>query len=207
MQYSPAIAQETVDLAAGLLTSEPTGFLVALQALDAPIYVTDANGVIVFFNVACVGFAGRTPATGKDRWCVSWKLYTEAGDFLPHDQCPMAQAIRDQTPIRGVKALAERPDGTRVNFMPLPTPIFGADGTFLGAVNILLDVTDLRQIDELRSQADRCRRLARAIGDERTVNTLEGMAADYDTTATALQRARGLAAANGPSFLPMHLAS
>ena len=55
----------------------------ALDALQAPIYVTDAEGLITHFNQACIGFAGRTPTVGKDRWCVTWKLYTDAGEFLP----------------------------------------------------------------------------------------------------------------------------
>ena len=192
MQFAPAIAQETVQAACGLFTSEAAGFGAMLQALEAPIYVTDASGLIVYFNPACVGFAGRTPLAGKDRWCVSWKLYTEAGEVLPHDECPMALAIRSQAPIRGVRALAERPDGARVTFMPLPTPLFGRGGDFLGAVNILIDVTDLRQIDELRRQADRCRRLSRGLGDEPTATKLQAMAADYEAAAAALERARGL---------------
>src|SRR5665213_217754 len=66
----------------------------ALDQLPAPIYVTDAEGFITYFNPSCVGFAGRTPAIGKDQWCVTWKLYTDDGKFLPHDSCPMADAIK-----------------------------------------------------------------------------------------------------------------
>src|SRR5688572_18805167 len=85
-----------------------------LDLLPAPIYVTDAGGLVTYANAACVGFAGRRPAIGKDRWCVTWKLYTEDGEFLPHDRCPMALTIRQAKPIRGLSAVAERPDGTRV---------------------------------------------------------------------------------------------
>jgi hypothetical protein len=44
--------------------------------------------------------------------------------------------------------------------MPYPTPIFDSEGKLLGAINILVDVTDRRQAEFLRSQARRCRRLA-----------------------------------------------
>ena len=158
----------------------------ALDTLQAPIYVTDAEGLITHFNQACIGFAGRMPTVGKDRWCVTWKLYTDEGEFLPHDQCPMAIAIKMKHPVRGVTAVAERPDGTRVNFMPFPTPLLGPDGELRGAINMLIDVTDARQIDELQSQARRCRRLATAAGDQRTADTLNLMAAEYDAKAAEL---------------------
>jgi hypothetical protein len=64
-------------------------------------------------------FAGRTPAVGRDRWCVTWKPYTDEGEFLPHDECPMAVAIKTKFAVRGVTAVAERPDGTRVNSGPI----------------------------------------------------------------------------------------
>jgi PAS domain-containing protein len=153
-----------------------------LDGLEAPIYVTDAGGVVTHFNRACIGFAGRTPATGKDRWCVTWKLYTNDGDFLPHDQCPMAVAIRESKSIRGVTAVAERPDGTRVNFMPFPTPLVDADG----AINVLIDITEMRQIAELKRQALRCRELARSINDKGVADTLGLMAAEYDAKAASL---------------------
>jgi len=125
----------------------------ALATLAAPIYVTDAEGWITFYNEACIDFAGRTPNVGEDRWCVTWRLYNEDGTFLPHDACPMAVAVREKREVRGAVALAERPDGTRVMFTPYPTPLVGEDGEIAGAVNILIDVTDRRQAGALRAQA------------------------------------------------------
>jgi len=158
----------------------------ALELLPAPIYVTDIDGVVTYFNQACVGFTGRQPAVGKDRWCVTWRLYTDEGAFLPHEACPMATAVKERRSVRGVTAVAERPDGTRVDFMPFPTPIHRADGTFAGAVNLLIDITDLRQIEALRSDAARARRLAGTVVDRLTVNTLSLMAEEYETKAANL---------------------
>jgi PAS domain S-box-containing protein len=164
-----------------------------LDRLQAPVYVTDAQGVVTYFNPSCTGFAGRTPAVGKDRWCVTWKLYTDEGEFLPHDQCPMAAAIKERRPIRGMTAVAERPDGTRVNFMPYPTPLFGPDGSLQGAVNILIDITEKRQLAELRRQAERCRRLADCTNDAGIRKTLLAMADEYEQSAARLAEAHGLA--------------
>lgn len=158
-----------------------------LEALPAPIYVTDSDGVVTHFNKACIGFAGRMPAIGKDRWCVTWKLYTDDGVFLPHDACPMAEAIHGRKIVRGVTAVAERPDGVRVTFMPLPTPLFGVDGQLVGAINMLIDVTEHRQIAELRENARRCHRLAVGNTDQRLSDTLKQMAAEYEIKAEDLE--------------------
>ena len=159
-----------------------------LETLPAPIYTTDADGWITFFNRACIDFSGRTPMLGQDRWCVTWKLYSTDGAYLPHEACPMAVAIKERREVRGAVALAERPDGTRVMFTPWPTPLYDSDGAVVGAVNILIDVTDERQADALHAQAVRCRRLAHSVTDQQAVDTLLLMATEYDSKADGLRR-------------------
>src|SRR5206468_6873776 len=83
-----------------------------LDALPAAIYMTDAAGRITFYNEAAVALAGRRPVIGEDQWCVTWRLYQPDGTPLPHDQCPMAIALKEDRPIRGTEKIAERPDGT-----------------------------------------------------------------------------------------------
>lgn len=123
-----------------------------LEDLPAAIYTTDAEGRITYFNKACVAFSGRTPRLGDDLWCVTWKLYTSDGAPLPHAECPMAVALREGRPVRGVEAIAERPDGSRINFLPYPTPIFDALGNLVGAVNMLVDITEQKQGQERLSR-------------------------------------------------------
>ncbi|HEU0099012.1 MAG TPA: PAS domain S-box protein [Allosphingosinicella sp.] len=160
----------------------------ALDKLPAAMYVTDAGGLITYFNPACLDFTGRRPEVGQDRWCVTWRLYTSSGEFLPHDECPMAVAINTRRPIRDVTAVAERPDGTRVIFRPYPTPIFDKNGRFVGAVNLLEDVTDEVRADDLMAQARRCRRLAYSVTDEPATETLNRMADEYESKAAELRR-------------------
>ena len=109
-----------------------------LEALPAAIYMTDADGRITFYNEAAAALAGRRPEMGQDQWCVTWRLYQPDGTPLPHDQCPMAIALKENRPVGGVGALAERPDGTRISFMPFPTPLRDASGALVGGVNMLL---------------------------------------------------------------------
>jgi PAS domain-containing protein len=172
--------------AAAVFHAKDRSLLALLDEIPAPLYVTDPAGYITYFNPSCIGFSGRTPAAGKDRWCVTWKLYTDAGEPLPHDQCPMADAIRARREVRGLTAVAERPDGTRVRFMPFPTPLFAADGAFEGAVNMLIDITGKEQASDLRDQAIRCRRLAAGCGDFAAGKAMQRMAAEFEIKACAL---------------------
>ena len=158
-----------------------------LDELPAPIYVTDAEGSVTYWNEACIELAGRVPQLGRDRWCVTWKIYTTTGEFMPHDQCPMAQAIRHQRTIRDVVAIAERPDGTRIAFRPYPTPLFDAAGKLTCAINMLIDVTE-EQSEALHAQAVRCRRLAGAIYNRESTSMLEGMADGFERTAAELRK-------------------
>ena len=179
--------EELVDMVAGAAHWNADALQALLDAQPVPIYLTDSNGWITFFNRACVDFAGRMPVPGKDRWCVTWRLYTEAGAPLPHEECPMAVAVKQLRQVRGAVAVAERPDGTRVMFTPYPTPIVDEAGNSAGVVNILIDVTDTRQAEALKVQALRCRRLAASVSDPRTVKTLTLMAADYEDKARKLK--------------------
>jgi PAS domain-containing protein len=184
---SVATPEDMVSLAVAAARRGESELQAALAPLPAPIYTTDAEGWITFYNQACIQFAGRTPIPGEDRWCVTWKLYGEDGSFLPHEACPMAIAIKEKRAVRGAVAAAERPDGTRVMFTPYPTPLIGEDGEIAGAVNILIDVTDHRQAGALRAQAMRCRRLAQSLTDRKAVDTLLVMAREYDAKAQSLR--------------------
>jgi PAS domain S-box-containing protein len=164
-----------------------------LDELPVPIYLTDADGLVTYWNEACVDFAGREPALGTDRWCVTWEIHTTTDEPLPHDQCPMAVAIRERREIRGEVAIAMRPDGSRKAFRPYPTPLFDADGNLAGAINMLIDVSD-EQEQGLAGQAARCRRLATAVCDQTTARILRRMAQGYEANAVALRAAASTAA-------------
>ena len=118
-----------------------------VDALPAAVYTTDADGRITYFNEAAATLWGCRPELGKSEWCGSWRLFWPDGRPLPHDQCPMAIALKENRPVRGQDAIAERPDGTRVPFLPYPTPIYDAAGTLIGAVNMLIDMTEWKRAE------------------------------------------------------------
>lgn len=172
-----------------------------LEALPAAVYTTDANGRITFFNQACIDLAGRTPQIG-DEWCVTWRLYTADGVPLPHDQCPMAVALREDRAIRGVEAVAERPDGTLVPFLPYPTPLHDANGALVGAINMLVDITDRKQaenrqktlIDELNHRVKNTLATVQSLAMQtaRHSNSLQDFARRYEKRLLGLARAHDL---------------
>jgi signal transduction histidine kinase len=83
------------------------------------------------------------------------RLFWPDGRPMQHGECPMAIALRENRPVRGYEAIAERPDGSRMSFVPYPTPLRDADGKLTGGVNVLVDVTERRHAEEaLRSTAE-----------------------------------------------------
>jgi PAS domain S-box-containing protein len=124
------------------------GARAVLEALPVALYTTDAVGRITSYNEAAVELWGRRPVLGDDAWCGSWRLYWPDGTPMPHDQCPMAVALKEGRAIKGAEALAERPDGRRVPFLAYPTPLRDASGALVGAVNTLVDITEHKRADE-----------------------------------------------------------
>ena len=136
--------------------------------MPAAVYTTDAAGRITFYNEAAAKLWGVRPKLGTTEFCGSWKLYWPDGTPMPHDECPMALALKHQRPIRGMEGIAERPDGTRVPFIPYPTPLFNSTGALIGAVNTLVDITDRHAAESRIRESDARHRTLAAIVESST---------------------------------------
>ncbi len=130
-----------------------------IESLPAAVYTCDAEGHITLFNQAAAALWGRKPELGKDRWCGSLRIYGLDGTPMPLDQCPMAIAMRERRPIRDVEIVIERPDGTKRHVLPHPDPIVDASGNMIGSVNMLLDLTERKRMEEDRQKLARDRLL------------------------------------------------
>ena len=118
-----------------------------IQALPSAIYTCDERGRVTLFNQAAVDLWGREPEVGKDLWCGSWKIYSPDGTPLPLHECPMAVTLREGRAIRGQEIVIERPDGTRRHVLPHPEPIRNAEGVLVGAINMLVDLTQRKEAE------------------------------------------------------------
>jgi PAS domain S-box-containing protein len=153
-----------------------------LDALPVAVYMTDAKGNITYFNDAAAELWGRRPEPGE-RWCGSWRLFWPDGRPMRHDECPMAVTLRTGEPVRGVEAVAERPDGTRILFVPYPSVVRDESGEISGAINLLMDVSD-RMKSELASA--RLAAIVQSTDDAIVSKTLEGKVTSWNASATRI---------------------
>ena len=126
---------------------EDSVFRELVEALPVAIYTTDAEGRLTYFNAAAVKLSGRVPELGTDKWCVTWKIFLPDGTLLPHDECPMAIALKGAEVPTGIECIAERPDGSRFWFTPCPAVVRNAEGRIIGGINLLMDITDRKHAE------------------------------------------------------------
>lgn len=116
------------------------------EILPVPVYLTDAEGFITFYNEAAASFWGWHPELGRARWSGAVRLLTLDEQDLPHDEGPVALTLKSGEPTRG-ECLTERPDGKRVLTLSFPSPIKNAAGEVTGVINILSDISGQYQND------------------------------------------------------------
>jgi PAS domain S-box-containing protein len=147
------VAERTADLAASnaRLRNEENRYRSLVANLPAAVFATDAAGYISLYNHAAVELWGREPQIGVDRYTGAYRVLDCDGTPIPVDQTPMAQCLRDGKPVRGIELLHERPDGTVRRVVPYPDPLFDEHGRIVGAINMLMDVTDQRAAETTRS--------------------------------------------------------
>jgi PAS domain S-box-containing protein len=154
-----------------------------LESLAVAVYITDAEGRITFYNQAAADLWGHRPRLGTDSWCGAWRLYWPDGAPMAHHECPMAIAIKEGRPIRDVEAVLERPDGVRITFRPYPTPLKDEAGRVIGAINLLIDLTSMKQAE---IESARLAAIVVSSDDAIVGKTLEGRVTSWNAGATRI---------------------
>lgn len=114
------------------------------QTIDSALYTTDADGWLTYYNDAAAALWGFRPTLAKSRWCGAWRLNKPDGTRLPHDQCPLAMALRQGRAVRAAEVQLETPRGVRVRARSHPTLLLDAAGAITGAFDILQPVIPRR---------------------------------------------------------------
>jgi len=128
-----------------------------LEKLPAGAYMCDPNGLITYFNQRAIELWGRAPKLNdpEDRFCGSFKLFSSDGSPIRPEQCWMALALHNNAEYNGHEIIIERPDGHRLTALAHANPIHNESGTLVGAVNVLVDISDRKQAENSLREADR----------------------------------------------------
>jgi diguanylate cyclase (GGDEF)-like protein/PAS domain S-box-containing protein len=120
-----------------------------LKQLPSGAYTCGPEGLITYYNQQAVRLWGREPKLNdpEDRFCGSLRLYAPDGSPVAHDRCWMALALQTDRGYNEREIVVERPDGRRLTALAHANPIHDTSGELLGAVNVLVDITERKRAE------------------------------------------------------------
>ena len=127
------------------LRESETRYRQLIHGLPAAFFTCDATGRITLYNAAAATLWGREPNLDHDRWSGAQRLFTPDGRPIPRGRSPIALAVLQDEPIRDAEMIVERPDGSRSHVLAFPDPIHDSTGAVIGAMNMLVDITESRR--------------------------------------------------------------
>ncbi len=135
-----------------------------VQGLPAAVYTCDVKGRILIYNAEAVKLWGQEPDCKRKRWCGSHHIYDERGNPLRRRDLAIVRAIREGKAGQEPERIIERPDGSRSYVLAYPDLIRDGTGQVTGAVNMLFDITALKETENaLRATERKLKTLSRAV--------------------------------------------
>jgi PAS domain-containing protein len=168
----------------------------ALGRLPAGAYTCDGDGLITWFNDHALHVWGRAPALNdpRDRYCGSFRLFTAHDEPIAHDECWMALAIRNRHEYLAQEIVVERPDRSRITALAYATPVLDDNGEVVSAINILVNISDRKRIEDLLRRANRDNDLYRATLADALRDEMQPMHAELALLTAACAGQPGIAA-------------
>ncbi|MDM7924322.1 MAG: PAS domain S-box protein [Pyrinomonadaceae bacterium] len=141
------------------------GLISVFEQLPVGVGVMDMTGTWVRYNAMMKRLVSRSvPSTQPDQ-VPRWRAWDEDGNELPPSNWPGQRALRGETVTPSMDTQFTAEDGgvhwMRVSAAPFRLP----NGTQIGAVAIIQDVTDLRNYEELFTRASRMNAFRVALTD------------------------------------------
>ena len=139
-----------------------------LPLLPAAVCICDQSGAIELYNRTAGELWGWEPPghNGDQRFCGSYRLFHPDGTPMPHSESPTAEVLRTGVPVRNRELVIGRPDGSRVPVLANVVPLRESQGSLIGAVSCLQDITERKQAEEkLQESNDKLQLLSRRLVD------------------------------------------
>jgi PAS domain S-box-containing protein len=147
------------------------------------VYVCDADGIIREHNRRAAELWGREPGGNGEgpRFCGSYKIYYPDDRLMPHEECPMARALRgEKLKAEDLEIIVERPDGERRHVISAPRILTNIHGKITGAINSLFDITERKRAE---TAAMRLAAVVQSSHDAIVAKTLNGIITNWNQSA------------------------
>jgi PAS domain S-box-containing protein len=147
------------------------------------VYTCDADGIIQEYNRRAVELWGHEPGRNGEeaRFCGSHKIYYPDGQPMPHEEYPLARALRGEklTP-KDLEIVVERPGGEKRHVISAPKVVTDQRGNIVGAINCLFDITERKQAE---AAVMRLAAIVQSSHDAIAAKTLNGIITDWNQSA------------------------
>jgi PAS domain S-box-containing protein len=150
------------------------------DASPEAILMLDAEGAITFASRQAEAVLGLTPAATRGRAYDDprWQFETSAGGPFDRDMLPFAVVRRTGEPVYESEFAIRGADGARRQVSVSGAPLMGEEGAFEGAVLIVQDITERRDLERQLRHAQKME----------TVGTLAGgIAHDFNNILHSVQ--------------------